>query len=271
MTVLTMAPTTVATLPPYAVTRVDHARFTERLNTHRIAGPLRITPEPHQSKGFRASSLSTCLRQTGYRLLGIAQSNDTYSPDNLLAADQGTALHVRIQEQLVGAGMVYRHEDKPAIELSLKAVATEEDLTRLIQWDFSGHIDAVLEDNNAALSIFDLKTGKPDLLEAVYAYLPEKLQSYATQTHSYMAHYSAPDGRRALTTYVYMISRGDTKTRALYRVPWQPERWALDAARLDVATAAVQVGELPPAEVGKDCRFCGWRTRCEGERRDGPA
>lgn len=268
MTIFT-APTPVVARPPYTVERVDHSRFTARLNTHRIAGALAITPEPYQSRGFRASALSTCLRQTGYRLLGIAPTSDTYNPDNLLAADQGTALHVRIQEQLVGAGMVYRHAGKPAIELSLKAIATGTDHERLLRWDFSGHIDAVLEDNTGQLAIFDLKTGKPELLDPAYEYLPEKLQSYATQTHSYMAHYSAPDGRRAHTTYLYMISRGDTRQRALYRVPWQPERWALDAARLDVATAAVQRGELPPAEVGKDCKFCGWRALCERERGGG--
>jgi len=268
MTVPTIASTPTTTRPPYVVTRIDHTRFTERLNTHRIAGSLKIIPEPYQSKGFRASALSTCLRQTGYRLLNIAPTSDTYNPDNALAADQGTALHVRIQEQLVGAGMVYQHPEGPAIEVSLKAIAQDADKARLHRWDFSGHIDAVLEDNNGALSIFDLKTGKPDLFEPGYPYLDEKLQSYATQTHSYMAHFSAHDGRRAHTTYIYMLDRGETKRRALYRVAWQPERWAVDAARLDVASAAVQAGQLPPAEVGKDCRFCGWRKQCEAERGD---
>jgi hypothetical protein len=256
--------------PPYRVERLPHERFTARLNTHQITGPLTITPEPHQSKGFRASGLSTCLRQTGYRLLGIVQTDVTYVVDNQLAADQGTALHIRIQEQLVGAKMVYAHPDggQPAIEVSLKDVTMPEDRARLDSWTFSGHIDVVLQDDNGDLSIFDLKTGKPELFQADYEYLPEKLQSYATQTHSYMAHFSAPDGRRATKAYVYMISRADTRVRALYRIPWQPERWVLDVARLDVASAAVQAGKLPPAEVGKDCRFCGWRRRCRQGKGD---
>ncbi|MDB5057245.1 MAG: hypothetical protein JWO59_717 [Chloroflexi bacterium] len=255
--------------PPYVIERVDHTRFTKRLNSFRISGSLRIVPEPSQSRGFRASGLSTCLRQTGYRLLGIKQTDDTYNQDNQLAADQGTAIHVRIQQQLVGAGMVLRHANyqhaerrDAALELSLDQTAQGEDRDRILRWNFTGHIDAVLEDNNGDLAIFDLKTGKPELLQEDYEYLPEKLQSYACQTTSYMAHFSAPDGRKALTTYVYMISRGETKIRALYRVPWQPERWAIDAARLDVATVLVQQGNLPPAEAGKDCKFCGWRSRC---------
>lgn len=267
--ILSLAPTT----PSYVVERIPHERFTARLNTHRISGPLRVVPEPFQAKGFRSSGLSTCLRQTGYRLLKITPTQDTYNPDNLLAADQGTALHVRVQEQLVGAGMVYTHptylapgRQHAAIELSLKDTATDERLERLTRWNLSGHIDAVLADKHGNLAIFDLKTGKPDLLNPRYEYLPEKLESYAVQTTSYMAHYRAPDGRQATTAYVYMISRGDTRTRALYRVSWQPERWAIDAARLDAATAAVQAGRLPPPEVGKDCRWCAWRATCEAER-----
>ena len=105
----------------YEVEQIDHRRFTRRLNASPITGQLRVVPAPGQSRGFRASGVSTCLRQTGYRLLRIPETDDRSNPDNSLAADQGTAIHVRIQEQLAGGDMLYRYPDgTKAIEVDLR-------------------------------------------------------------------------------------------------------------------------------------------------------
>ena len=251
----------------YEVEQIDHKRFTVRLNKAPIAGQLRVVPPRSQARGFRASGVSTCLRQTGYRLLRIPETDDRSNPDNSLAADQGTAIHVRIQEQLAGGDMLYHYPGGPAIEVDLRARATAAGAEQLDRWSLSGHVDAVIVQLDGSPAVLDIKTAKPDLLRPNAKYLPEKLQGYATQTHTYMAHLGDTGGNPVAPTYIYMISRGDTRDRALYRIAWQPDRWAVDAARLEAATIAVKLGSLPEPEPERGgCRWCPWLGRCQEGR-----
>ena len=233
----------------YAIQHIDHLPFTARLNAARITTPLKVEPAPYmQSTGFRASGLYGCLRQVGYRLAKTAPTHDTYEPDYQLAADQGTALHCRIQEQLVASGLAVTHQGTPAIEVVIQ--------TPLL----SGHIDAVIRTKAGTLAIFDLKSVAAKYMAPNY--MAYKTQGYATQVSAYMAAFAMEDGEQAREAYVLMMSRDDTSNRALLRIPWQPEVWACDVARLEAAQAAVSAGALPMAEPG-GCRFCSYRGLCD--------
>ena len=235
----------------YIVEKLNAKAFTERLNTAVITGPLRVTPPPYrQSTGWRSSSLAGCLRMVGYRLLGAAQTHDTYNPDWTLSADIGTTIHTRIQEQLVTSGMAVTINGTPAIEVELTGAP------------FSGHIDAVIRTKQGTIAVFDIKSGAPREFAPGYRYLADKQQKWAVQLSSYMAYFSLPGGERATEAYVLHINRGDTSDRNLFRIPWQPERFAADFARLSTAQTVVKAGELPPAEPGA-CRFCAFRGHCE--------
>lgn len=235
----------------YVVETIDHKPLTARLNTARLKGPLKVIPAPYeQSKGFRASSLHDCMRQTGYRLTGAKQTHDTYNVDYSLSADLGTACHQRIQEQLVDCGLAVEIHGKPAIEIIVR------------HGELSGHVDAIIRPRSGVLTILDIKTTGPKEFAPGYKYLADKWAKWSTQLHVYMAYFAMPDGEQAREALVLHINRGDTSERKLYRIAWQPAVWALDEARLEVAQAAIAMGELPMAEPGA-CRFCSWRGLCD--------
>lgn len=248
----------------YPVAVVPHDRLSKR-----IASAATEKVQHGQSRGFRASSLSTCLRQTGYKIRGIAPTEDRFNPDHAMAADQGTVIHEHLQRHMIAADLVIDYPGfGPAIELPLSVCCATEHREWLAQVGFSGHIDAVLRLTDGKLAILDVKTVASKYLDPAFPYHAEKVRSYSVQVGAYMHCFAMTDGERAHQAFVLMVSRDDTSNRLLYRITYDEAAWAVDAARLDVAAAAVQAGELPPAEVGKDCRWCGWRAQCEAERGD---
>jgi len=248
---------------PYLVQTLPHTRLTALLNAARIEGPLTVTPPLYeQSHGFRASKLAGCLRQTGYSLNGAAQTHDTYDPDWTLSADIGTTIHTRLQEQLAATGLAVVLHGAPAIEVGL-AEATLPDLVaerELLR--FSGHIDAVIRTAQGRLSVLDIKTGDPKEFAPSYRWLADKQQKWAVQVSSYLYYFAMPDGEQAREAYILHVNRGNTKERNLFRIPWQPERWAVDLVRLKDAVDAVAGNCLPRPEPGA-CRFCAHRGLCE--------
>ena len=229
-------------MTPYRVQQLDAAPFLARLNTARITGPLVVTPAPYtQSTSWRASSLPHCLRQVGYGLLGYEKTHDTYVADYQLSADIGTAIHTRIQEQLVASGLAVTINGTPAIEVHLAGAP------------FSGHIDAVIRTLHGTLALVDIKSGGPREFVPGYRYLGEKQQAWAVQVSAYMAYFTMPDGGMAREAYILHINRGDTAQRNLFRIPFQMERWEQDFERLESAQLAVGTQTLPEPKVGA-CR-----------------
>lgn len=254
----------------YRVTQTPHQVLTSKLNSVRISGPLKVVPAPYeQSHGFRASSLHSCLRTTGYRLAKVAKTDETYNPDWALSADIGTTLHTRLQEQAVTSGLAVQYNGKPAIELSLDGCTLPALNPERIRLALSGHIDGVIRTTNGRLAIFDIKSTDAKYFNLEYPYLAEKRQHWASQMHAYMAYFAMPDGEQARVAFVYQVCRGDTSLRRLWSVPFQPDGWAADVARLTAAVASIQAGTLPTPEVERGCKFCDWRRLCESERKVG--
>lgn len=248
----------------YIVTAVPAGPMTRKLNEARISGPLRVVPAPYeQSRGFRASSIGSCLRTAGYGQTNAPKTHDLYNVDWQLSADIGTAVHERIGELLVKSGMAVDYCGKPAIEVDLKCSTLPALQPLRESLKFSGHIDGVIRNGQGELGVIDIKTTSAKYMDEAYPYLTGKQQAWAAQTTAYMHFFAMPDGEQARVAWIYQINRENTIQRKLWRIEYQPERWALDLARLQAASDAVQAGELPEPEghLGS-CRFCSFRGHC---------
>lgn len=252
----------------YKVHRIDHTPFSAKIDATRIDG-VKLPKRPHgQSRGWRCSGMADCLRQTGYRLLNIDPSDDTYNPDYENAADQGTRLHENFQKHLIAAQMFYDHpEYGPGVELSLDRCcdpALEETRARL---GLTGHIDGVVVTKDGSLAIWDLKSVRARDMDARWT--ADKVQHYCCQVNLYCHFFATHDGRKATQSLVLMASRDNTADRALYQVPYQPERACEELERLEAAHTAVAAGELPVPEPQRGvCKFCSHARLCQKQRRE---
>lgn len=229
----------------YVINEIDHLPLTNKINEARITAPLNIASPVSQSHGFRASSLSGCMRKIGYAVLGYEPTHDTYNVNYQLQADMGTAIHTRIQEQFVASGLC----TPSAIEVTVE------------QDEITGHIDSVIALHGVDM-LLDLKTTSSAYFSAGHArWLAKKLQGYAVQVHFYLTAVGRQWG--PLDGYIYLINRDDPSVRRLYHIPYQPDRWGKDVVRVRTAQRAVADGRLPTAEPGA-CRFCSFRGHCPG-------
>lgn len=238
---------------------LDHTQLTKRVTEGWVAS---LKSEPTPTK-FRASGIADCLRKAGYAMLSVPPDRLVDKLDYRLAASQGDAIHAGIQAAMVAAGMVLQLPTGPAVEINLRDYGTLD----LPDYLFSGRLDVVLQQPDGELAILDIKTVGPRDFEPNNRYWPGKLAHYADQVQMYLRFFQAPDGRSVRRAFVYVVNRGDTTQRRLYRVPYDENTVAALLARLVRATAAYQVGALPDAEPGRGpCNLCPWEPTCTRER-----
>jgi hypothetical protein len=247
---------------------VDDTPLTAALQAQHIKSSLKIQPEPYQSKGWRSSGLSSCMRKTAYGMLGFPETGDTYTESYKLMADMGTAIHARLQEQAVQAGIVYRYPGiGHAIELKLSDCCAPEQRADMERWNLTGHIDGILRRARGDLVCWDIKTAEPKYFAPGYRWLDDKLQGYAVQISSYLWAFATPDGERCTNGLIYLVNRGNTDERLLFELPWQPDVFRRDQKRLEAAVSAVKAKSLPAPEISSACtRFCAWQQRCLADR-----
>lgn len=249
--------------------------------------------EPDDAPEFiRASSIYDCMRKRGYHLLGIPKSNSVFNMDWDLSAKIGDTIHYETQLQLAQAGLVIEYPgysvpeylrkglaasyplgDIPPFALEIPLSVCCDPLLRrsLSENNISGHIDAIIRLDDGSLCIFDIKTVKPSYLDPNDTYgkatLSAKKKKWKSQISTYLHYFSMPDGEPATKALILVISRGDTKDRVLFEVPYESNLVAVELGRAKLATEAINRGELPEPEVKRGpCFFCEWRNRCEVER-----
>lgn len=237
----------------------------------RLDAAAKPEEQPHQAKGFRASGLAYCLRQPGYAMTGVPETDAVYNVNYELAAAQGTVIHDHVQRHLLAAGLVYDYPGiGPALELSLsdcthKLLAPERALLQ-----FSGHLDAILLGKNGTLTLLDIKTVASKYMAPDCTYLAKKLQGYAVQVNAYMHFFATPDGRQVRTAVILLMSRDNPASRALYQIDYQPARAKAELERVHTARRYMEAGQLPPPEPKRGiCSLCAWRSLCpEGKKRE---